>query len=1371
MGAEDRTAGGKLERWDALRAVLAAQRNAPPLQPRLPDNAPPASFPQQRLWFLERLDPGTPAHTLTVAHRLRGPLNVAALQRAFSEIVRRHEALRTTLAKEGGGLIQVVHPASPVPLPVADLGGLEPAQREAELRRRAESEAAQPFDLGLGPLLRVSLLRSASEEHLLLVSVHHAIFDGWSFNVLMAELAVFYEKLAGGHPSPLPEPTLQYSDFAVWQRQRLQGEALDRLLAYWGERLAGPPPVLTLPADRPRRTDRDRRGASRLLAISPDLCGDLKSFSVREGVTLFTTLLTAFQILLYRYTGEEDVTVGSPVANRNRAELAGMIGMFVNTLALRLWLGDRPSIRALLARAREMVAGALAHQDLPFELVIDAVNPPRFVGNTPLVQAMFAFQNVPRSKWTLPGLAVESWNIDSARVTFDLTLYLEERAEGLTGILSYDASLFDSWRMDALLSHFTTLLGAMVADPNQSVATVPILSAAERKQLLAAWNNTGAACPEWSSIHALFATQAGRTPDSVALIGDGGDALTYRELEQSANQLARHLRALGVGRETRVGVVMPRSANLIVALLAILKAGGAYVPLDPATPPGRAVAMLRDADAAVLVADGVQLAELADFAGAVVRPDVDGAAIAARSPAPLNEDVAADGLAYVMFTSGSTGRPKAVAITHRGVVRLARGLGDATPSPADVLLALASIAFDASTFEIWGALLNGATLALAPAGAPTPNILAETIRRHGVTVLWLTAGLFEVVVNLQPEALAPLRRLLVGGDVVSPAHAARFLAAAPECRLINGYGPTENTTFTCLHPIGRADLAGGGPIPIGRPIANTRVYVLDANLQLVPAGIEGELCIAGDGLARGYLNDVELTRERFVSDPFDPSPGARMYRTGDRVRQRPDGVLEFLGRVDRQVKIRGFRAELGEVEAALLRCPGIAQAAVLVRGESAKDKRLVAYFVSLAGQDAVQQLRARLRSELPEPLVPAAFVSLDRLPLTGNGKTDRQALPPDEPPQPDLRPRDAVEERLLVLFKDVLGGRCVGICDNFFDAGVDSLRAVELAHRIEEEFGSVLPLNALFEAQTVAELAVLLREAMTTVPEPDARHPALIVIRRGSTVQPVFIVPGGHGGMVEMTLYARLMRPLKGGRAVYCLRGPTWEGNKPGAMHVEELATSHLQAVRSVQPRGPYVLMGECAGGAVAFEMAQQLIRQRETVAALVLLDSWCPSAAGERHYRWIERPWFILKDRLSLAGAAWKDLSGVARGHVRAFQSLPWRCRHEQVKDAVESLTRIAGNWAARLIVLETCEQGQTVAAQRAYVRTLMRYRPRPFPGRVTLIASEQSLRQGIADSWRPWADGGMVLQGVPGDHDSYIREHSQATLAYLATVLGERT
>ena len=1021
---------------------------APPLHPVPREEAPPLSFAQERLWFLAQMEPGSPAYNIPAAVSLRGDLRPEILRAALSETVRRHEALRTTFRAMNGVPCQWIAPPSPVDLPVIDLSGLP-----EEAPRLADEEARRPFDLAAGPLFRAVLLRLGPREHTALVTVHHIISDGWSTGVLVHELAVLYEALSAGGPPPLPELPLQYADFAVWQRIWLQGDALKAELAWWTERLAGAPRVLELPADRPRPVLPSHRGRHLPVGLGTDLSQALRELSRRRGATLFMTVKAGFDALLSRYTGETDLLVGSPVANRSRPELEGLIGFFANTLVLRGELAGDPTFETLLGRTRETALGAFEHQDLPFEKLVQELSPERSPGRSPLVQVVFALQNAPAAALMLPGLELVPLGVESGTAKFDLTLLLRESGGELSGLIESAADLFDKATVARLAGHFEALLAGAAAHPGTRLSDLPLLSDAEALEILGHAVSTRSEYPREMPVHRLFEEQAALHPERVALVWDDGE-MTYGELDRRANGLAWHLLSVGISPEAPVGVALNRSAGLVVAFLGILKAGGAYVPLDPADPAARRAFLIEEA--------GVSLG--------VTEETLETAA--AREDAPPIP-VPADALAYGLFTSGSTGRPKAVGVPHRAVVRLVRGADYADFGPEQVFLQLAPAAFDASTLEIWGPLLSGGRLALFPSRTPSLSELEETLTRHEVTTLWLTAGLFHQVVESRIGSLRGLSQLLAGGDVLSPAAVNRVLAELPGCALINGYGPTENTTFTCCHTV-RAPIAPGASVPIGRPIANTRVHVLDASFRPVPDGVPGELFAGGDGLARGYLGRPELTAERFVPDPLD-GPGERLYRTGDRARRRPGGEIEFLGRMDQQVKIRGFRVEPGEVEAALARHPQVREAVVVAGEDGSGARRLVAYVVPEEKPGpASSELRIFLREILPEPLVPAAFVLLDRIPLTPSGKADRRALPaPDTAAvaREYVAPRNAVEEILAEIWTEVLSVERVGAEDDFFELGGHSLLAVRLTSRVYDILGVRLPVRAVFDAPALGELA------------------------------------------------------------------------------------------------------------------------------------------------------------------------------------------------------------------------------------------------------------------------------------------------------------
>jgi amino acid adenylation domain-containing protein len=1087
----------KLDR-SPLRRV---EPGAPGIPRRAGSGPAPLSFAQQRLWFLEQLYPGTPLHNISRVIRLSGTLDAEVLQRTFDAVVARHEALRTTIVTTNGTPMQVVTAASSVPIVATDLRNLAAPEREAEERRLVLEATRRPFDLARGPLFRGMLLRLGDEEHLLLVSMHHIVSDGWSMGVLSRELTSFYEAFTTGTPGGLPDLPIQYSDYAVWQRERLQGERLKRELAYWREQLQGAPPVIGLPTDRPRPSVQSSRGAKQSILLPAGVSRQLRALSQREGVTLFATMLAAFQILLARYAGQDDIVVGSPIAGRTRTETEGLIGFFVNTLALRTDLSGDPTFRELLRRVREVTLGAYAHPDIPFEQLVEELQPERDMSRTPIFQVALAMQNVPHHKLELRGLTLRSEPTDSGTAKFDLTLFITEQGAGLRATMEYCTDLFDAGTIDRLLGHFRVLLDGIVGDPDRRLSELPLLTQPERHQVLVEWNATTTDYPRDATIGDIFRSQAASTPDAVAVIADGG-RLTYRELDARANRLAHYLRARGAGPETRVGICLDRSLDLVVGVLGIVKAGAAYVPLDPSYPPDRLRLLLADAHVAVLLTESRHGGRLPrGCVATTICLDDEWAAIAREPDGPPHGGALAGNLAYVMYTSGSTGVPKGVAVPHRAVVRLVVGADYFRGGPDEVFLQLAPVAFDASTFEIWGALLTGARLVIAPPGTLSLEEIGRVVREHGVSTLWLTAGLFHLMVDRGLDDLRGLRQLLAGGDVLSVAHVERVLHELPHCRLRNGYGPTESTTFASCHPVVTGDPVDS--VPIGRPIANTRAYVLDGHMGPVPVGVPGELYLGGLGLARGYLGRPGLTAERFVPDPFGPAFGGefggRLYRTGDRVRWRADGALEFLGRMDDQIKVRGHRVEPGEVEAALREHPAVRAAVVVAREDIPGEKRLVAYLVPEQPALGVGELRAFLHQRLPDFMVPSAFVLLAELPLSANGKVDRRLLPGPVGQSAELAeafvaPRGPIEELLASIWATVLRIDRVGVHDNFFELGGHSLLATQVISRILATLGVELPLRAIFEAPTVAGLADHVVAAQHI--EGSLQAPALVPVAR-----------------------------------------------------------------------------------------------------------------------------------------------------------------------------------------------------------------------------------------------------------------------------------
>ncbi|HEX6367825.1 MAG TPA: amino acid adenylation domain-containing protein [Longimicrobium sp.] len=1060
-------------RIEALRGEDGA---AAPLRPVARDLPLPLSHAQQRLWFVDRMEPGSAFLNLPAAVRLRGPLDAAALERALGHVIHRHEPLRTVFREAAGGEPeQVILPPPPAfSLPRTDLA--DRVDADAALERLVRENAEQPFDLARGPLFRASLARTGPDEHVLLLCMHHVVSDGWSMDVLFRELDALYRAEVRGEPAPLPPLPVQYADYAVWQREHLRGEVLERQLAWWRERLAGAPTLLELPTDRPRPAVRAHRGAVAQAAYDAELRDALLALGRREGATLYMVLLAAFQVLLGRYARQDDVVVGSPIAGRTRAELEGLIGFFVNTLALRTDLSGAPTFRQVLGRVREATLQAYAHQELPFEKLVEELRPERSLSHTPLFQVAFALQNNARAEVALHGVRAEPLPVRGRTAKYDLTLFAAEGPAGLDVWAEYDTDLFDAGTIERMLGHFGVLLRAAAADPDRAAAELPLLRADERREVMEGWNATAADLPAGATIHAQFTAQAARTPDAPAVAWDGG-GLSYAELDARANQLARHLRRYGVGRDVPVALCVERGPEMIVGALGVLKAGGAYVPLDPAHPVERLRFMLRDTGAPVLLTQAHLAERFAGEAAAVLRLDADWGRVADEPTSPPAADAGPDDLCYVIYTSGSTGLPKGVMVAHRALGNLvhwhrrAYALG-----PADRTAQVAGVAFDAAAWEIWPTLLSGAALHVPPPGAALqPQALRDWLVEQGITCTFVPTPLAELMLPLPWPAGAPLRTLLTGGDQLQ----ARPAADAPFA-LVNHYGPTECTVVATCAPV---PAHGEGRPLIGGPIANTRAYVLDALRQPVPVGVPGELYLGGAQLARGYLNRPALTAERFVAAPW----GERLYRTGDLVRWRPGGALEFLGRLDDQVKVRGFRIELGEIESVLAAVPAVREAAVLAREDVPGDRRLVAYVAGDAGLD-VARVRERLRAALPEYMVPAAFVVLDRLPLTPNGKVDRRALPaPERGGEAEfVAPRTPAEEVLADVWAQVLGVERVGAHDHFFDLGGHSLLATRVVSRLREAAGVELPVRALFEAPTLEALA---REVERLRPAP-AEEPA-----------------------------------------------------------------------------------------------------------------------------------------------------------------------------------------------------------------------------------------------------------------------------------------
>jgi amino acid adenylation domain-containing protein len=1068
------------------------QKLSPEKRALLSAKLPPLSFAQQRMWFLDYYKPKSHYYTIATAVQLTGPLNVPALERSFTASIRRHQVLRTNFVMLGDHPVQFVHAAGTEALPVIDLSEV-PADRQLDhAQRLATEESQRPFDLTSDKLIRLSLLRLERDKHVLLLAMHHIIGDGWSTGILIREVSIFYDAYSHGREPQLPELPIQYTDYAVWQRNWLQGEVLKKELDYWRRELSGAPPVLELPTDRPRPAIQSHRGSHYTARLSQPVSDGLRALGQEETVTTFMLLLAAFQVFLYRYTGQEDICVGTPIAGRNRIESEALIGLLVNTLVIRTELSQRQSFRDVLRNVRDKSLEAFAHQNVPFERLVEVLQPERSLNRTPFFQVMFSLQNAAAAETPQMGdLKLEFWKHDKSLSQFDLMLTTVE-TDRFNFTVEYNTDLFDETTIVRMLGHFQNLLEEIVRTPDERIGRLSLLNDGERRQTVEQWNQTSRDYPREATIQAIFEAQVARTPNALAVVC-GQRQLTYRELNAHANQLAHHLQTLGVGPDVLVGTCMERSAEMVVALLGILKAGGAYVPLDPSYPMQRLSTMLEDSRVRILLAMDQTVDQLPVHRGQIICIDGDWPIIGAQSTENPSSEVSAENLAYVIYTSGSTGEPKGVCVPHRAVNRLVNNTNYINLMPSDVVAQFSNASFDAATFEFWGALLNGARLVVMPPQQLSLADLGRAIEENRVTTLWLTAGLFHLMVDEQLESLRGLKYLLAGGDVLSLAHVERFRRELPGCRLINGYGPTENTTFTSCHQVENSEQFGNS-VPIGRPIANTQVYILDREMRVVPVGVFGELYAGGDGLARGYLRNAELTAERFVPDGVSGMPGARLYRTGDTARRLANGDLEFLGRIDDQVKLRGFRVELGEIEAVLGRYSGISQCAVMARMAGSGDKRLVAYIVSANDLVTAGELRSYLQERLPDYMVPASYVFLDQLPLTANGKVARKELPEPDADFADgeteyVAPRSPAEEMLAGIWSTVLNREQLGVTDDFFELGGHSLLATQVVSRVREIFGVEVPLRELFEYPTIAGFGKRIEEAAGR--EQDAEAPPI----------------------------------------------------------------------------------------------------------------------------------------------------------------------------------------------------------------------------------------------------------------------------------------
>ncbi|MEH2459865.1 non-ribosomal peptide synthetase [Nostoc sp.] len=1381
----------------------------------------PTSFAQQRLWFLDQLAPGNPFYNVSTALRLTGSLNFIALKQTFNEIVRRHETLRTTFVMVKQQPLQVIPaescanaPSLTIPLPLIDVRNFQSQERDTKVLQIVTAEAQDPFNLTTGPLLRVKLLQLDEAEYVLLLNLHHIVADGWSIGVLIREFGILYKAFAEGKrclttsdsiSTPLPELPIQYADFAQWQREWLQGvgangtSPLQTQLAYWQKQLDGIS-VLNLPTDRLRPAVPTYRGAKQFLELPHSLTQALEALSYQEGVTLFMTMLAAFQTLLYRYTQQEDITVGSPIANRNRSELEGLIGFFVNSLVLRTDFSGNPTFRELLNRVRDVTLGAYSHQDLPFEKLVEELHPERDLSYHPFFQVVFSLQNTPIVALELPGLTLSLFEFDSKTAKLDLEFHLWDDLESLKGQMVYSTDLFDDTTITRMLGHFQTLLESIVANPEQRLSDLSLLTVRERQELLIDWNQTKRDYPENKCFHQLFEAQMEKTPDATALnarsaiaVVFGNEQLSYNELNIRSNQLAHYLQKIGVETESLVGICLERSLEMIIALLGILKAGGAYLPLDPNLPQERLNFMLEDAQVLVLLTQEKLLKHFQDFSKPIICIDEDWTTITQHSQENPTSCVTSDNLAYVIYTSGSTGKPKGVLLQHRGLSNLAEAQVEVfNLQPSNRILQFASLSFDASIFEIVMTLRTGATLYLANKESLLPGQpLLQLLREKAITHVTLPPAVLAV---LPTESLPALQTIICAGESCTDDIIKCWWNS--QRRFFNAYGPTEATVWSTF-----AEISSMNKKPhIGRPIANTQIYILDQHLQPLPIGVSGELYIGGEGLAQGYINRPELTTEKFIPNPFTDKKEARLYKTGDLARYRLDGNIEFLGRIDNQVKIRGFRIELSEIETVLSQHQSLQKTVVIVKENISGDKYLLAYIVlNLETQNSTSSrfstrrcananaplLRKFLKEKLPEYMIPKAFVVLDSLPLTASGKVDRLALTELDSlasrliDKAFIAPRTPTESTLAKIWAEVLNVECVGIYDNFFDLGGDSLLTVRLLKQIHKQFECELPLSSLFLNPTIESLA----NSLSSKADSLAWSPLVPIQSAGSN--PAFFCVHPIFGVVFP--YYELAHQLGKNQPFYGLQPIGLDGKTPPLTRIEDMATHYIEALRRVQPKGPYFLGGWSFGGWVAFEMVQQLQRSGEEVALLAVLDTLAPipgniPSLGNGfkfmlttvvRYIW---PFFL--DYLYLIIAITKNRINSLTSRLTNFNKIVrysfW-----------ESLTRsLQTNLFSQLIPKEDAtvnlisEESELRLLSELAIRPMLRvfyansqavlnYVPQTYSKRINLFRTNVQSNIAKEDPSMGWDQlivGGTEIHHIPGNHLTMLRKpHIQFLAAQL--------
>ena len=1320
-----------------LDGLLAPSSGKDKIPRRLSNEPAPLSFAQQQVWVHSQMSPELPIYNEPFTLHRRGTLNPIALEYSLTEIIRRHEAWRTAFPEVEGRPVQVVSPSvDPIHLPVLDLRRLSREEREAEALRVAAEDAQKPFNLAQGPLLRAKLVRLDEEEYRLYLTLHQIILDGvTAYHVLLPELSTLYDAFEAGKPATLPELPFQYADFASWQRRGATDERFADQLAYWRTKLAGNPPPLDLPTDRPRPPLQTFRGAMYSLHVPKALVEQVRTLSQHEGATLFIGMLAGFYALLHRYTRQEDLSIGSVTASRKSPGVEKLLGYFINPVVLRTSTAGDPTFRELLGRVRNTVLGALSNDVVPFEHLVEELRPPRDLSRNPLFQVMVSLEPplAPINGWSMT-----QFDVASGYSKFDLYFDMDDREEGIIGPVTYNPDLFDRETIARMVRHWQNLLEAAVIDPSARISSLPIMDAAEKQQLLVQWNDTTTSDhTPWQSITSRFEEQSAISADEIA-VADSVATITYQNLNCRANQLARYLTSIGVGTGSLVGVCTQRSLDMIVSLLAVMKAGAAYVPLDPAYPSERLSFMITDSGMQALITQQALLPVLPGNVTHLVTLERHQDQIKDQRSENLSAQPAAEDLAYVIYTSGSTGRPKGVEIPHRALMNLLRSM-ETEPGlgKRDRLLAVTTLSFDIASLELFLPLIVGGQLILADSEtARDGHRLARRLDESSANVMQATPATWRMLMEAG-WAGNPNLRAWCGGEALGRDLAEQILL---RCQALwNLYGPTETTIWSAVSKVE----SGTGALELGHPIANTELHVLDDHLQPAPLGIVGELHIGGAGLARGYRNQPDLSRAKFVAHPFQPEVGKRLYKTGDRARRRADGRLEFLGRIDNQIKLRGFRIELGEIESVLCEHPALKAVVADLRENSARESQLVAYLVLRgATRPTDGELREFLRRRLPDYMLPTHFVVLDHFPLTPNGKVDRRALPSVSAYSPVrnhqlLLPRSAREQEMTRIWENLLDVSPIGIDQNFFDLGGHSFLASRLTASIERAFGKRLSLADIFRAATVEQICALLDET-SVGPE----FSGVIPIKREGTRPPLFWIRGG-------ALFLPIARRLGPDQPSLGLHLPSREAQElPPQCSLEDIAGALIARMRQVQPRGPYYLAGLCVNGVVAYEMACQLTAQGQEVAFLAMFDAQNPLCSRDyspdTHYRVLcQHLRFHVNKIMQLRPGEFHSYlhdrwSGIQRRWRRAFWQFTYK-RGFKVTDDLQDLDRIIHPAAEA-------------------------YRPRPYKGSVAFFQSTEwpnGTYWHLHRGWLPLVAGGLKFYQIQGEHEAIFHEANSEVLA----------